>query len=170
MPRLSAQAIINYQNINSFVYANQWTISAGDNTTLYFQVINLDQGMGGPLTNLPFFRGGYPLNSSVGTASLRYLVGIGTMNQPYSIAVTFPSIDDTKVITLNAFQADSNDSSVWAVTMPSVYTPNSGTVIFRVVQGNNISNFSVPNMISVEYPGNGGCDGTIPNNNSTAFN
>jgi hypothetical protein len=170
MARLSAQAIINYQNINSFVFANQWNVSAGDTNTLYFEVINLDQNIGGILTNQPLFRGGYPLNSPTGSASLRYLLGIGTSNQPYSITVTFPSIDSTKVINLNAFQADPNDSSVWGITIPSVYTPGSGTVIFKITQGLNIATFSVPNMISVDYPQNGGCDGTIPNNNSTAFN
>lgn len=168
--RLSAQAIVGFNTINSFVYANQWTVSAGDSSILYFQIMDLDQNIGGILTNQPFFRGGYPINSPTGTAALRYLLGIGTANQPYSIMVTFPSIDSTKVINLIAQQADPSDSSVWYVTMPSVYTPGSGTVIFAVKQGSSIKHFSVSNMISVDYPQNGGCDGVIPNNNSTIFN
>ncbi len=168
MPRLSAQAIIAYQNINSFNYANQWSMNAGDTVTLYFQVIDLDQGVGNTLSNQPF-RYGYPLQSPIGQPALRYLLGIGTQNQPYSIVVTFPSIDNSKVIQLNAFQASPNDSSIWGVNIPSVYTPQSGAVFFTVKEGNFIRNFSVINLITVEYPTNNGCDGILPSTNTNNY-
>ena len=54
--RLSARPIVNFQNVNSFKYANQWTVSAGNSNTLYFQLVDLDQ------------------------CGLRYLAGIGSGN------------------------------------------------------------------------------------------
>ena len=167
MSRLSAQAIVAYQNINSFNYANQWNMSAGDTATLYFQVIDLDQNISAPSTNLPY-KAGYPINSPTGNAVLRHLLGVGTANQPYSILVTFPSINSANVIQLLATQADAQDSSIWYVSIPQTMIPNSGAVIFKVVEGNNVSNFTVMNMISVDWPENCGSDGTLFNSNSTA--
>lgn len=130
--RISAKALINYFNVNSFSQANQWTIRAAEPNTLYFQLVDLDQD------------------------SLRYMAGIGASNQPYSVQVTFPSIDDNAVITLTATQADSADSSLWKISIPSSQTPASGTVVFSLTEGSVIRSFSVLNLISVEYPGNDG--------------
>ena len=58
MANLSARPIVNFQNINSFKYANQWSMNAGSNITLYFQFVVLDQ------------------------CGLRYIVGVGASNQP----------------------------------------------------------------------------------------
>jgi len=182
MPRLYAIPIINYNNINSFSYGNQWTIRAGDiNTTLYFQLVDLNQGpqisIGGP-TALNSINTLQPSNSW-----LRYLAGIGNNNQPVGITVTFPSnaaalntfitatsgfipfgtsinfpvIDPSQVFNLIAVQADANDSSIWKVTLPANVVPNSGNVQFTVQEGNNIRRFSVTNMISVEQINEGNC-------------
>lgn len=130
--RISAKAIVNYATINSFQTGNQWEIRSGEPNTLYFQLVDLDQ------------------------EALRYLAGIGGSNQPAGVAVTFPSIDDAQVITATATQVDSNDSSIWKVSLSSSQTPGSGNVQFAISEGAVTRRFSVLNMMSVEYPQNDG--------------
>lgn len=153
--RLSARPLLNFVNVNSFSYGNQWIIRAGDPNTLYFQLFDIDQGpasvVGGP-NPLFGFQGISVLSGNIG---LRYMAGIGAGNQPAGIQVTFPSIDDTQVIIANAIQ-DANDKSIWAVTLGQNQKPNSGNVIFAVQEGNNIRRFNVLNLLSVEYPQNDG--------------
>lgn len=132
--RLSAKSLLNFNSVNSYTPANQWTIRAGETNTLYFQLIDLDQ------------------------AGLRYIAGVGGSA---SVQVTFPSIDDSQVISVAAV-ANANDASIWSVSLSSVQVPNSGNVQFAVTE-TSTRRFSVTNMISVEYPQNVGCDGTIPN-------
>lgn len=149
--RLSARPLLNYFSVNSFSYGNQWIIRAGDPNTLYFQVFDLDQGpasvVGAP--NPIFgFQGSASLAGNIG---LRYVVGVGSGNTPSGITVTFPSIDDTQVITAQAVQ-DPNDGSIWSVTLGQNQKPNSGNVIFAVAEGNNIRRFSAQNVLMVEYP------------------
>jgi hypothetical protein len=137
--KLSAKALINYQNVNSYEQANQWVVRAGDTSTiLYFQLVDLDQ------------------------SSLRYMAGVGSSNQPAQVQVTFPSIDDTKRFTLIA-QQNPNDDSIWNVTIPQTNTPCSGNVQFQLFQGNSINNFMVIQMMVVEYL-NDGNDGILPDN------
>lgn len=142
MARLSAKPIINFQNINSFNYAPQWTVRAGDQTILYFQLVNLD--------------------SCPAECPLRYIAGIGSTNTPAQVRVTFPSIDCNSQFTLIATQ-NSDDGSIFSVTVPYTNTPQTGNVRFMVYEGNNVSNFSVLQMIVVEYA-NDGSDGNLPDN------
>lgn len=140
MARLSAKPIVNFQNINSFDYANQWIVRAGDQTTLYFQIVNLD--------------------SCPSECPQRYILGLGA--QPVQVRVTFPSIDCNTQFTLIA-QQDPNDGSVFSVVVPYTSQPGTGNVQFVVYQGNNISNFEVLQMMVVEYS-NSGSDGNISDN------
>ena len=142
--RLSARAIINYNNVNSFDYADQWTIRAGEPNTLYFQIIDLDR------------------MDCCSSCPSRYILGVGTSNQPYGVVVTFPSIDNNNLIQATAVQADPNDASIWAVSVSAVKSPSSGNVKFQVAQGTTLRNFSVLNLISVEYPNSDGSDGCLP--------
>lgn len=144
--RLSAKAVVNFANVNNFQTENQWFIRAGEPNTLYFQLVDLDQ------------------------AALRYLAGIGSSNQPFQVTVTFPSIDNAKKFSVIATQADTNDSSLWAVSLSSVQIPASGNVQFSVAQGTTIRNFNVLNFLSVEYPTNDGSDGCLPDRGTFTFN
>lgn len=148
--RLSVRPILNYVNVNSFSHGNQWIIRAGDPNTLYFQVIDLDQGpasvVGGP-SPVFGFQGSQTLSGSIG---LRYMVGVGGGNTPAGITAIFPSIDDAQVINAQAVQ-DSNDKSIWSVTLGPNQKPNSGNVQFVIQEGNSIRRFSALNLISVEY-------------------
>lgn len=132
--RLSANLIVNYANVNQFDFPkfNQWQIRAGDPNTLYFQLVDLDQ------------------------SGLRYLAGIGSSNQPYAVMVTFPSIDDSKIISSLAIQVDANDSSLWKVALSPSQIPNTGNVVFSVSEGSSIRTFKVMAGLLVEFPGSDG--------------
>lgn len=130
--RLSCNFVVNYANINQFAYQDQWKIRAGELVTLYFQLTDLDQ------------------------SELRYLAGIGSQNQPYSIVVTSPSIDNTKVLQFNAIQVDANDSSVWKIVIAPTQIPSSGNILFQVTEGSTIRHFKKMNGLQVELPGSDG--------------
>lgn len=154
--RLSARPIVNYANINNFDYANQWLIRAGDPLTLYFQIIDLDQGPAAVIGNLGFsniFGTGSQLQGNVG---LRYIVGMGSANQPYQVQVYFPSIDNAAQITAIATPADAADLSIWKITIPPTQQPNGGNIQFSVNEGSATRRFNVLNMLAVEYPQNDG--------------
>lgn len=136
--RLSAKPIVNFQGINSYKTANQWSIYAGNNNTLYFQVVDLDQ------------------------CGLRYIPGIGVTNQPVGIKVIFPSIDCSKKLELIA-QQQASDGSIWSVQIPVTNTPQTGNVMFQLFEGNNYSSFVVDQMLIVNFLNNGG-DGSTPDN------
>ena len=142
MARLSAKPIKNFQNINSFDYSQEWIVRAGDQTALYFQLVDLD--------------------SCPSECPLRYIAGIGTSNQPVQVRVTFPSIDDSSKFTLIANQ-DPNDGSIFSIVIPYTSTPQTGNVQFVVYQGNNVANFNVLQMMVVQYS-NDGSDGNLPDN------
>lgn len=142
--RISIVPIINFSSINGFCVANQWVIRAGEKNTLYFQLIDLDQSSTCCNSGCP----------------ARYVPGIGVGNTPVTLVVTFPSIDCTKVIQATAVQ-DPNDGSIWSVTLSSSQIPQGGALNFTLTQGTTIRNFSVFNILGVEYPGNQGSDISI---------
>lgn len=152
--RLSARPLLNYVNVNNFSYGNQWLIRAGDPNTLYFQVVDLDQGPQNVIGRVdPIFGASGALSGNVG---LRYMVGVGLTSPATSaITVTFPSIDDTAVIALPAVQ-DPNDKSIWSVTLGPNQKPGSGNVQFAVAEGNSIRRFSALNLLGVEDATNDG--------------
>lgn len=156
--RLSANPIINFYGVNAFSYITQWTVRAGDPNTLYFQVVDLDQSIIGNISGAALVGGFFNIPSGVAfTPGLRYMVGAGLSNQPASIQVVFPSIDNAKVINATAVQADPDDKSIWKVTIPPSQSPNSGNVQFTIFEGTSIRRFSVVNLISVEAINNGSC-------------
>ena len=132
--RLSANLIVNYASINQFAYRDQWKIRAGEPNRLYFQLVDLDQ------------------------CSLRYMAGLGALNQPYGVVVTCPSIDNSKVLQFIAVQADMADSSVWYIDIASTQIPSSGNVIFQTTEGSVARTFHLKNAMHVELPGaDGSC-------------
>lgn len=152
---LTAKPIITWNNVNSYVFGNQWIVNQGNSLTLYFQIIDTDQAIQPINTGLGIFTG----ITAVGTtAGLRYLVGVGSQNQPYQVTVTFPSIDGSQQLTITAIQADPNDSSIWQVSIAPSMTIGGGNVQFAIYQGNNIMRFSALDILSVVFPlSNGMC-------------
>lgn len=151
--RLSAKPIITYCNVNAYAFGNQWIVRAGDPNTLYFQVLDIDQAINGNNQGFGIFSGITPVGT---VAGLRYMLGIGSQNQPYGITVTFPSLDNSKTIVAQAVQADPNDSSIWKVSLSSLQSPGGGNVHFTISEGSVIRRFSVMNMIGVDDPLNDG--------------
>ena len=150
---LSAIPIKTWCNVNDYVFGNQWVTRTGDPNTFYFQVVDTDQAIQGNNAGFGIFSGISPVGT---TAGLRYLLGIGGSNQPYGITVTFPSIDNSKVITATAIQADANDSSLWKVSTAASQVLGSGNVQFAIQEGSNTRRFSVMNMLAVQDPTNNG--------------
>lgn len=157
--RLSAVPLITYDFINSFTYGIQWMVRANDPLNLYFQIVDLDRGpysvIGGWYNYSYGFNG--PANVMTGTTGLRYMLGIGSSNQPYAIRVTFPSIDSSKVLPVFATQADASDASIWKVSVSSTQSIGSGNVEFTVYEGAKVYNFSVLDMLNVQSLNNGCC-------------
>lgn len=153
--RLSARPIITFSNINSFVYGNQWIVRAGDPLTLYFQIVDLDQGpsavIGGSYGSL---NESSQLSGGVG---IRYLPGVSEGTTPVQVIVKFPSIDDQLVIETIATVADPNDGSIWRVSLGSNQIPMGGSVQFSISEGSMTRRFKVLGMLSVETMNDGSC-------------
>jgi hypothetical protein len=147
--QLQAKPIKTWNNVNSYVFGNQWVVNSGDSLTLYFQIVDVDQAIQGNNTGLGIFTG----ITAVGTtAGVRYLLGIGSQNQPYGVQVTFPSIDPNAQLTVSATQADPNDSSIWQVSLTPSQLVGGGNVKFTIFEGNFVRRFSVQNMLDTIFP------------------
>lgn len=155
--RLTSQPIINFSNINDFQESSQWIIRATDPQTLYYQLFDLDN-----VNNLsPFaaLNSGF-FNAAIQSSPQRYIAGVGTNNQPFTMTVTFPSLNVGRTFTFNA-TPDPNDASVWSITLPgyanTTIAPSSGNVFFSLTQGLQTVTWVVVNMIAVEITNQGCC-------------
>jgi hypothetical protein len=133
--RLSALPITSFNGINSFCTGNQWIIRSGDPNTLYFQLIDLDQTCGCSCPS-------------------RYIAAPGS-----TMLVTFPSIDCGNTIQITATQ-NTMDGSIWSIPITPIQRPFGGAVKFSLTSGSSTWNFSVINMLCVEYFNNGS-DGSL---------
>jgi hypothetical protein len=155
--RLTSVPIINFSNINDFQENSQWTIRATDPNTLYYQLFDLDN-----VNNLSPFAAlntGF-FNAAIQSSPQRYIAGVGTSNQPFSMTATFPSLDPSHTLT---FMATPNpyDGSVWSFNIPgyasAAVAPASGNVMFSLTQGTVTVTWTVVNMIAVEMINQGSC-------------
>lgn len=127
--RLSAQILKNFQNVNSFQKASEWTIRLDEPNTLYFQLVDLDQD------------------------GLRY---IPTGTNP-SVQVVFPAVNPNNVITKTAIAVSTLDGSLWKVDLLSTEKPSSGNVQFILTEGGVVRRFVVMQGLIVELFNQGGC-------------
>jgi hypothetical protein len=154
--RLTSIPIINFSTINDFQNASQWTIRASDPNTLYYQLFDLDNVSVSPFSplNSGFF------NAAIASSPQRYIAGVGSSNQPFSMTVTFPSLDPENVLTFTA-TPNTNDASVWSITLPgyasTALAPASGNVVFSLTQGTQTWTWTVINMVAVEMTNMGSC-------------
>jgi hypothetical protein len=154
--RLTSVPIINFSNINDFQETSQWTIRASDPNQLYYQLYDLDNVSVPPFNplNSGFF------NAAIQTSPQRYIAGVGSSNQPFSMVVTFPSLDPSNTLTFTG-TPDPNDASVWSISLPgyanTALGPASGNVIFSLTQGINTWTWTVINMVAVEMTNQGCC-------------
>lgn len=154
--RLTSTPIINFSTINDFQTTSQWTIRATDPNTLYFQLFDLDNVSVSPYAplNSGFF------NAAIQSSPQRFIAGVGGSNQPFSMTVTFPSLDPRNALVYTA-TSDPNDASVWSISLPG-YTsagtaPSSGNVVFSLTQGTKAVTWVVANMLAVEMTNQGSC-------------
>jgi hypothetical protein len=157
--RLTSVPIINFSTINDFQTSSQWIIRATDPQTLYFQLFDLDnENTASPASYFPL-NGGF-FNAAIQTAPQRYTAGVGASNQPFSMTVTFPTLNAGQTLTFNA-TPNPNDASVWSITLPgysnTAYAPASGNVIFSLTQGLITVTWVVVNAIAVEMTNQGCC-------------
>ncbi len=154
--RLTSTPIINFSTINDFQHASQWTIRASDPNTLYYQLFDLDNVAQPPYSpmNSGFF------NAAIQTSPQRYIAGVGSSNQPFSMTVTFPSLDQTRILTYTG-TPDPSDASVWSFSLPGYAIagvgPASGNVLFTLTQGASKVSWTVVNMLAVEMTNQGCC-------------
>jgi hypothetical protein len=127
--RLTIKPLKNFNNINSFEYATEWTIMAGNQNRLYFQLVDTDKD------------------------ELRYM----PTNSSYSVSVEFPAIIPTQVTTKAAVQADSLDRSIWYVDILSTDTVFSGSIRLSLTEGGAVKKFSALDVLMVEQVNQGGC-------------
>jgi hypothetical protein len=156
--RLTSVPIINFSNINDFQETSQWTIRASDPNTLYYQLFDLDNVVS---TQSPFsaLNGGF-FNAAIQNFPQRFIAGVGSSNQPFSMTVTFPSLSPQNVLIYTA-TPDPNDASVWSFSVPGYANvgtaPSSGNVVFSLTQGINTWTWTVTNMLAVEMTNSGSC-------------
>lgn len=127
--RLLAQPLKNFQNINSFQTASEWTIRLDEPNTLYFRLIDTEQD------------------------NLRY---IPTGASP-SVQVIFPAVNPENVITKTATAVSVLDGSLWQVSLLSTEKPSSGNLQFVVTEGGVTRRFVLQQGLVVEMFNQGGC-------------
>jgi len=127
--RLGIRVITNYQNINSFTFAQEWLIRSGDTKTLYFQLVDLDT-----------------------PDQIRYMLPSGS-----SVTVYFPSVGADSLEKI-AVQADVLDSSIWGVSIIDTDQLSSGSVYFDVVINGVSNEFAVSQVLNIELNGANGAN------------
>lgn len=105
---LSALYLVDVGSVNIFNYANEASFSAGDTTTVYFQLIDASVNKAAD--------GWVP-------SGRRYMPAAGS-----TLSVTLVNIDDAKQITRFATQPFAQDSSIWALSILASDNIGAGTI------------------------------------------
>jgi len=127
--RLGIRVITNYQNINSFTFAQEWLIRSGDTKTLYFQLVDLDS-----------------------IDQIRYMLPSGS-----SVTVSFPTVGGVALEKV-ATQTDVLDSSIWGVSILDTDQLSSGSVYFEVVINGVSNTFAASQVLNIELNGVNGAN------------
>jgi hypothetical protein len=110
--KLSGRPLTNIVSVNSYNETEELEFHVGDATTLYLQLVDLDQR--------PSSQGYYPQGR-------RYMPAVGA-----TLSVTFENLDNAKRLVRSATQPYNQDSSIWAVPILAT-DPVSGTVGIKCV-------------------------------------
>jgi len=140
---LTSIPLQNYQNINSFNSTEtQWTVRNGDSNTLYFRIVDQDQG---DLRYIP-----------LGVNPSMTVTFTGNYDFDPQVPQSFTPAPTIKIAT----PVDSaRDLSLWQITINTTDTIYSGNVFFSLNNGGVIRNWVGTYMISVQGigPSVGGC-------------
>lgn len=122
---LGAVMLKNVQGVNSFQRTQQLTIRQGSPSTVYFQLVDLEQvdSYGQPL---------------------RYVPASGS-----SVTATIGSISAANVIQRVASNPFSDDKSIWSMNLLSTDNPTSGNFAISLSQSGIITTTSVQNGVVV---------------------
>ena len=110
--KLSARVLNSVVSVNSFTETEELEFHVGDPTTLYLQLVDLDQR--------PSCQGYNP-------PGRRYMPTAGA-----TLAVTFINIDSAKQFIRSATQPYAQDPSIWAIPVLAT-DPLAGTVDIKVI-------------------------------------
>lgn len=132
--RLNAKILKNVANVNHFEYASEAHVQEGQTNTIYLKLIDLDKDLGD---------GSY----------LRYL----SQATVIGVEITFPSIDDSQIITITGSQPYTDDKSIWKFDLASNQLPNSGAINIKLTEDGVDKFFVVKAAIQVSLLNNGGC-------------
>jgi hypothetical protein len=123
--KLSARVLKNVDGLNAWAHTDQWTIretdGVGESVSLYYQIVDLDRE---DIRHIP---------SALAAAQ-----------------VTFPNLDDDKVITLDASFPFADDRSIMKVDLSASQVPASGAVKFSLTDGGVTRTWSLQNAMRVE--------------------
>lgn len=125
--RLNVKPLKNYQNINSFQTASEWNVMQGEATSIYLQIIDLDQD------------------------SLRYVTTSG------ALTVTFPAVNSANILVKTATLVDTKDTSIFKVDLSASEIPSTGNIQFSLTEGLVTKKFVLQQGIVVESLNQGGC-------------
>jgi hypothetical protein len=123
---LGAVILKNVQNVNSFQRSSQVTVRQGNPTTVYFQLVDLEQKdeYGQPLRYVP--SSGATLTATINAMNQVHVIS-RVAAQPYS----------------------SDDRSVWSLTLSASDRPASGNLDLQLTEGSTIRTTTVANAIIV---------------------
>lgn len=127
--QLSTVFLQRVVNVNSWATQTQWSATEGNVNTLYFQIVDLEEG------------------------GIRYL----TQATAYSVSAIFPSICDDMQYTIVATQPFADDKSIWKVILTNLQVPHSGNVQFSITEDTVTTYWFALNGIRVNSKNPGGC-------------
>ena len=126
--RLYIEMLDSVCNVNNWKHVDEVTISEGEASDIYFQIINKSQ-------------------------HIRYM----TQATSYSVSAIFPDVDESQTIEVAASQPFADDKSIWKVSLGSSQTPGSGTFLVKLTEDGVERTLKAELGIRVELINDGGC-------------
>ncbi len=131
---LSGTVLKNVQNVNSFERTTNVMVRQGNPTTLYIQLIDLEQ-------------------TDSNGQSLRYIPSSSA-----SMTITLGSIDSTKGVSRLASQPySSDDRSIWSLNILSTDLFGQGNINFTLTEGATVRTATILNGIVIWATNSGIC-------------
>jgi len=131
---LGAIMLKSVQNVNSFQRNTQTTIRQGSPTTIYFQLVDLEQTdtYGQPLRYIP--SSGATMTATINSMNTAHVIS-RLAQQPYT----------------------SDDRSIWSLNILSTDTPSAGNFDIQLTEGSVVRTTSIANGVIVWSTQTGMC-------------
>lgn len=129
---LGAVILKNVQNVNSFQRSTQVTVRQGNPTTIYFQLVDLEQ-------------------QDENGQALRYVPSSGA-----TMTATINAMNQAYVISRIASQPYSaDDRSIWSLTLTASDKPSAGNLDILLTEGATVRTTTITNAVIVWSPNAG---------------